>query len=259
MIFRPQSLGPVDDDDILAVVGRNTEAVESTRGRTLRLRDTNRGLEFEVAESGRNTAARRQLQDLTKARVPIYGRPVFDEADSVFEDIDGVRHFARTRLRSILLKPISGPADQREGWTALDVPVADSPARPVRRRSRLWLGTLSPWPTATALANLTAARACLREVLHAPGLSDDRVDALGSVASALVERYAPGAPAEVRNEETIRCAGWIHGRPRGGETLQDIGNVLTRRWAAGHISALRHSGSMALLSTWKVHRGGAFG
>ena len=96
---------------------------------------------------------------------------------------------------------------------------------------------LSPWPAAAD------ARDALREALHAPGLSDDRIDALGSVASALVERHAPQAPQAVRNEAVIRTAGWIHGRPRGGEIGAGCGrDILSRRWPAGHMSALRHSG-----------------
>ena len=121
------------------------------------------------------------------------------------------------------------------------------------------VGDLSPWPNATATASLEAARTCLREAIAAPRASDDRIDALGSTAAALVEKYAPDAPQAIRNEATIRAAGWIHGRPRSGETGQEIEGILTRRWAAGHTSALRHSGAAALLSPWKVRRAGAVG
>jgi len=117
---------------------------------------------------------------------------------------------------------------------------------------------LSPWPATPAA--LAKARACLREaVAGAGGLSDDRVDTLGATASALVERYAAGAPVAVKNEATIRTAGWLHGRPKSGETWQEIGDILNRRWPAGHKSALRHSGAMALLSPWKTRRAGAIG
>ena len=65
---------------------------------------------------------------------------------------------------------------------------------------------LSPWPTTPAA--LAAARACLKAEVDRD-LTDDRADALGMVASALVEKEAPAAPQVIRNEATIRAAGYL--------------------------------------------------
>ena len=76
------------------------------------------------------------------------------------------------------------------------------------------------------------------------------------VCTALVERYAPAAPGPVQDEAVVRTAAWLHEAPSGGQTSEGIGDISTR-YAASSQSALRHSGGMALLSPWKVRRGGA--
>ena len=91
---------------------------------------------------------------------------------------------------------------------------------------------LSPWPSATALVALERARNALRKaiggtpsvaedpnavppvVVAVLGLPDDEtIDRLGAVASARVENYAPMAPQVVRNEATIRYAGYLRQQP----------------------------------------------
>ena len=116
------------------------------------------------------------------------------------------------------------------------------------------VATLSPWPNAGTQA-LTAATACLKAAIG-PDLSDERVQALGATASALVERYAPSAPDPVRFEATIRCAGWLAEQPAAAIRSDKIGDIETS-FTPTHTSALRHSGAMALLSWWKVWRAGA--
>ena len=81
---------------------------------------------------------------------------------------------------------------------------------------------------------------------------------LHGVAVALVERYAPKAPEAVQNEAVIRTAGWLDEQPRGGVRSETIGDE-TFEYAPAMVSALRHSGAMALLSPWKVRRAGAIG
>ncbi len=78
------------------------------------------------------------------------------------------------------------------------------------------------------------------------------------VAVALVERYAPEAPEAVQNEAVIRCAGWLHGQPAAGIRSETAG-PMTVDYASSMVSALRHSGAMALLSPWKVRRAGTIG
>ena len=70
---------------------------------------------------------------------------------------------------------------------------------------------LAPWPARTATASLAAA---IRELGAAVGEDDDTVTArLGATAAALVERYAPDAPAAIKCEAVIRCAGWLRESP----------------------------------------------
>lgn len=112
---------------------------------------------------------------------------------------------------------------------------------------------LSPWPTADpARAN---AIATLKAALGG-GVDDNRVIALGSAASALVEKYSPGAPQAIKNEATIRTSGYLQDQPAAATYSETVG-PLSIRHASTHTGALRHSGSMSLLSPWKVRRGGA--
>ena len=114
---------------------------------------------------------------------------------------------------------------------------------------------LSPWPTSpAALANATAT---LKASLGAD-LDDARVQALGSAAAELVERYAAGAPQTIKDEAATRTAGYLAEQPAAALYSEQIGDV-QRRHAATHVSALRHSGSMALLSSWKIRRAGTIG
>ena len=114
---------------------------------------------------------------------------------------------------------------------------------------------LSPWPTSpAALANATAT---LKASLGAD-LGDARVHALGSAAAALVERYAAGAPQAIKDEAATRTAGYLAEQPAAALYSEQIGDV-QRRHATTHVSALRHSGSMALLSPWKMRRAGTIG
>ena len=77
-----------------------------------------------------------------------------------------------------------------------------------------------------------------------------------AVASALVERFAPSAPDEIQNEAVIRTAGWLHQTPAHSVMSAEAGPLRTS-FAAGQLSALRHSGGMSLLSPWKIRRAGS--
>ena len=88
------------------------------------------------------------------------------------------------------------------------------------------------------------------------GVNQALADRLHPVAVALVERWAPAAPEAIQNEATIRCAGWLADTPPASLQSEQYGDVSVT-WATGQLSALRHSGAMALLSPWKVRRAGA--
>ena len=88
------------------------------------------------------------------------------------------------------------------------------------------------------------------------GIDDAVSSRLLGVASVLVNRYAPGAPVQVQNESTIRTAGYLNSMPKASVRSESEGEVTTD-YAVTHLSALRHSGGMALLSPWKIRRAGA--
>ena len=113
--------------------------------------------------------------------------------------------------------------------------------------------SLSPWPARTAVASHAAA---IAELGAAIGEDDDTVTArLGATASALVERYAPDAPAAIKCEAVIRSAGWLREAPAYGARMESEGDISTT-YTPSATGALRASGAMALLSPWKVRRAG---
>jgi hypothetical protein len=74
-------------------------------------------------------------------------------------------------------------------------------------------------------------------------------------AKALVLRYAPDAPDAIHDEAVIRTVGYLFDRSPALQDRRSDGIDVSQ--APGQISALRHSGAMALLSPWKVRRAGA--
>ena len=88
--------------------------------------------------------------------------------------------------------------------------------------------------------------------------ADDAADAerLLTVASALVENYAPAAPQSVRNEAVIRCAGALVQSDFGGIASESIGDrtVSYTMQPGGGWSPLRRSGAMGLMAPWRPRR-----
>ena len=77
----------------------------------------------------------------------------------------------------------------------------------------------------------------------------------------LVEDYAPHAPDAVSNEAACRCGGWLAEAPpypiaRTENTVGGVSESIEYAPAL-RLSALRHSGAMALLTRWKIRRAGA--
>ncbi len=120
------------------------------------------------------------------------------------------------------------------------------------------LAALSPWPATTATVARAAAVECLKAGIAADDLTDDRINAMGETVSALVERYAPDAPQAVKNEATIRAAGWLLESPSSG-IRDERGGELSAGYSPSMTGCLRHSGAMGLLSPWKSRRGGSIG
>ena len=94
------------------------------------------------------------------------------------------------------------------------------------------------------------------ELAESLGLTQAVADRLLSIANSLVEGYAPAAPALVKREAKIRCAGWLAEHPSAGVRSETTGDIRTT-YDTTALSALRHSGGMALLSPYKRRRGGA--
>ena len=100
---------------------------------------------------------------------------------------------------------------------------------------------------------VTLDAAALAAALHVEQTLADR---LLPVVQALVERYALTAPVAVQNEGAIRTVGTLAGQPHAAIRSERQGDIETD-FNPSSMSALRHSGAMALLSSWKVRRGGA--
>ena len=88
------------------------------------------------------------------------------------------------------------------------------------------------------------------------GVTPARAGKLLAAATALVDRFAPAAPEAIKDEATIRTAGWLAEQPAASVRSEAVGDVSTA-YAPAMASALRHSGAMALLAPWKVRRAGA--
>ena len=114
------------------------------------------------------------------------------------------------------------------------------------------VAVLAPWPTTPAA--LTAARACLRELIRGT-VADTRLDSLGSTAADAVQQFAPDAPQTTRNEATLRLAAWMHARepkPVQGITVGSIRLDFRERFYAPN--AMINSGARALLVPYRARR-----
>ena len=114
---------------------------------------------------------------------------------------------------------------------------------------------LSPWPTTPAALALAIAR-LQAAVAGRAAESDEAARALGTMASARVEREAPGAPQAVRDEAVIRYAGYMAQADFGSIQDETIGPRSTT-YTVNHAAAFRLSGAYGLLAPWKVRRAGA--
>lgn len=87
-------------------------------------------------------------------------------------------------------------------------------------------------------------------------LGDAEILRLIAVASALVEKYSPLAPDQIKSEAVVRCVGWLQESPAAPIRSERTGEIMTG-YHRDSLSALRHSGASAILSPWKVRRAGA--
>ena len=92
---------------------------------------------------------------------------------------------------------------------------------------------------------ITITADALRDALRldATGEETAEVTRLLAYATAAAERYGPDAPEAVANEAVVRIAGYLLDAP-------------TAPRGSGFADALTNSGAAAILSPWRVHRGG---
>ncbi len=116
---------------------------------------------------------------------------------------------------------------------------------------------LSPWPTDRNESYAAGLR--LQKVVQGAALdSVDRAEALGAVASAMVEGYAPDAPAAIKDEAVLRFAGYLAQSDFGTIVKESIGPSDVE-YTVNHANAFRNCGAAALLTRWRVRRAGAIG
>ena len=121
---------------------------------------------------------------------------------------------------------------------------------PIIEQTRAKKQVVEPTPT-PADPPLTAA-----ELAVLIGVDDTRAGHLLAVSCELVERYAPLAPEPAKREAVVRTAGWLAEQPSAAVRSESVGDISTS-FAPTNMSALRHSGAMALLTAWKTRRAGA--
>ena len=112
---------------------------------------------------------------------------------------------------------------------------------------------LSPWPRLNS--EIDRAVECLRQVLP-DSLDDARIKRLGAVAAAHVERYAAGAPQNVKDQAAEMFAGYMAESRGGPVTKLAMGTIDIER-QVNHAAMFRNCGAAGLLSPWKKRRAGA--
>ena len=109
-------------------------------------------------------------------------------------------------------------------------------------------------PDTAAQGYLTAA-----ELATAARINAQVAERLRAVVIALIEEYAPRAPQAIKNEAAIRFAGYISQAPSGSIQKLDLKGIAVEFRQAPPASAFQLCGAKALLTRWKVRRGGAIG
>ena len=110
----------------------------------------------------------------------------------------------------------------------------------------------------TATASGGGGSGAVLAVTVANGLSGPAIDYLGLLASALVERYASGAPQAVKNEAVIRTAGYI-AQADFGTMLKEATGPVSQEHVTNHAGMFRNCGAAGLLSPWRVRHAGVIG
>ena len=90
------------------------------------------------------------------------------------------------------------------------------------------------------------------------GATVDRATRVLPVATRMVQDYAPLAPAEMKDEATIRFGGYLLGSDYGTVQSETIG-PFSRTFPVNHAAAFRNCGAAMLLTRYKIRRAGMIG
>ena len=114
---------------------------------------------------------------------------------------------------------------------------------------------LVPYPSPTATVARTAARDAIRDALKTDdtALPDEAVDRLAGFAAARIEKFAPAAPDEAKDEALIRMVAYMRQLPNALRSL-DTGGVRMEFATSGVQRPFVSSGARAMLSPWVTRR-----
>ena len=109
----------------------------------------------------------------------------------------------------------------------------------------------TPEPTPASSVTLTA-----QDLADETAADLDRAERILTVATAIVEEYAPTAPTVLLNEAVIRLGGYLAQSDYGTVREETIG-PRSVSYTLNHSMMFRNSGAQALLTRYKVRRAGA--
>ena len=76
------------------------------------------------------------------------------------------------------------------------------------------------------------------------------------VATEMVTRYAPSAPSSMANESVIRLVGYMASTSHYGAIRSSEVGPLKVEYTTNHSAAFRNCGAAALLTQYRIRRGG---
>ena len=112
---------------------------------------------------------------------------------------------------------------------------------------------LSPW--------VENSQSGVAKIMRRTHITDfETINEVASMASALVEEYAPGAPQSCRDEAVLRLVSHL-AQTHDGLSVVKREQVGPRdvEYITNYSSAFRNCGAAALLTRWKIRRGGVIG
>ena len=113
---------------------------------------------------------------------------------------------------------------------------------------------ISPWPNAGTQARTAAIGKLRRVVIFLE--DDERASEVGELASALVERYAPSAPAAAKDEACIRFAGYLSQSASFGAIRKGVVGPIDIEYVTNHSAIFFRSGAAMMLQNWRIFRAG---